>query len=313
MRIAIGLALYAAAATVTAQEKAPLKIVIPYAAGGTTDYLGRLLQKPLAEVLGQSVIAENRPGAAGTIGTEYVARAAPDGNTIVFGNQGPNAIVPAVRKTGYDPITDLRPLTTVALMPLVLVVPTDRGAQTLKAYLEDARKPGRSLNYGSSGVGSLAHLTAHDFARLAKIDATHIPYQGGGPTVAAMMRGDVQFTFATSLESASIVSGGRLRILAVAGPKRSPTLPEIPAIAEELPGFDSVIWFAMFAPRGMKDADAERLRTAIVKAIENPSFSKYLADRHAEARGCTPAELTEMIRTDMKRWGGLVNALKIPI
>src|SRR5213595_3709396 len=144
-----------------AQEsgRPPLRLVVPYAAGGATDYVARMLQKPLGELLNQTVVIENRPGAAGTIGTDYVARAAPDGNTIVFGNQGPNAIVPAARKTPYNPLNDLRPLTTVAFMPLVLMVSADKGPKTLAAFMEQARRPDARMNYGSSGVGSLAHLT----------------------------------------------------------------------------------------------------------------------------------------------------------
>lgn len=173
----------------TSWDSYSLKIVVPYSAAGGTDFLARLLQKPLSDILNQPVIIENRPGASGTIGTDYVAKAAPDGNTIVFGNQAPNAIVPAFRKTPYDPLNDLRPLTTVAFMPLVMVTSSDKGPKTLKELLQQGRLSGANMRYGSSGNGSIAHLTAYEFARQAKLQMTHIPYQGGSQVIPGLLRG----------------------------------------------------------------------------------------------------------------------------
>ncbi len=298
-----------------AQEAArpALKLVVPYSAGGSTDYVARLLQKSLSEILNQPVVVDNKPGAAGTIGTDFVAKAAPDGNTIVFGNQGPNAIVPGVRKTPYDPLNDLRPLTTVAFMPLVLMVSADKGPKTLSEFVQQTRKPGANMNYGSSGIGSLAHLTGYEFSRLGKLGMVHVPYQGGGPATAALIAGDIQGSFVTGLESAALVSSGKMRFLGVASPKRMATLPDIPAVAEEIPGFESVLWFAVFAPKGTSDAIAQRLRDAVVKAVERPDFQKYLAERHSEARTSTPAELTQLIKRDMQYWGDVVRKANIPM
>lgn len=314
------LALAAAAAVVSfanavAQEagRPPLKLIVPYAAGGGTDSVARLLQKALAENLGQPVVVENKPGAAGTIGTDYVAKAAPDGNTIVFGNQAPNAIVPAVRKTPYDPITDLRPISTVAFMPLVLMVPADKGPKTLAEFIRLARQPGARMNYGSSGVGSLAHLTGHEFARLANLEMTHVPYQGGSQVVTGLLQGDIQGSFLTSIESVSLVQSGRMRLLGTASAQRIPVLPDVPAIADEVPGLESVLWFAVFAPKGTSDAIAERLRDAVVKAVARPEFRKYLEDRYAEARSSTPQELTDLVKQDMQRWGDVVRKAGIPM
>ena len=158
-----------------AQDAArPLRIIVPYAAGGTTDQVARLLQRPLSEILQRPVVVENKPGAAGTIGTEYVARAAPDGNTIVFGNPAPNAFIPVLRKTGYDPILDLRPISTVAVMPMLLVVPTASGITSFQDFLRRASAPGMTLNYSSSGICSLAHLTGAYFA-----PRSHLAMRGG--------------------------------------------------------------------------------------------------------------------------------------
>jgi tripartite-type tricarboxylate transporter receptor subunit TctC len=291
----------------------PLKMIVPYSAGGTTDALARLLQKALGEVMNRTVVVENKPGATGTIGTDFVAKAAPDGNTIVFGNQGPNAIVPAVRKTPYDPIADLRPLTTVAFMPLALTVSADKGAKTLREFMEQARRSGGGANYGSSGIGSFAHLVGHEFSRRAGLDMTHVPFKGGSEVVTALLSGDVQGSFLTAMEATPLTRGGKMRLIAVGSPKRKAGLPTVPAIAEEVPGFDAVIWFAVFAPKGTPDAVAERLREAVVKAVARPDYQQYLNERNAEGRTSTPQELTDLIHKDMRVWGDVVRKANIPM
>ncbi|AGW90201.1 MULTISPECIES: Bug family tripartite tricarboxylate transporter substrate binding protein [Cupriavidus] len=313
MLLASLIALPIAGANAKEEGRPPLRLVVPYAAGGTTDYVARLLQKPLGELLNQPVIVENKPGAAGAIGTDYVAKASADGNTILFGNQGPNAIVPSLRRTPYDALRDLQPLTTIAFMPLVLMVSAEKGPKTLKAFMEQARQPDASVNYGSSGIGSLAHLTGVEFSRLGKLDMTHIPYQGGSLVARGLLQGDIQCSFVSAIESVALVQSGKMRFLGVAARQRMASLPEVPAIAEDLPRFESVLWFAAFAPRGTSDVDARRLRGALVKAVERPEFRKYLADHHAEARASTPEELTQLIRKDMAHWGGVARTAKIPM
>ncbi len=300
-------------AAAQASAEPPLRMIVPYAPGGTTDALARLLQRALSATMNRTVIVDNKPGATGTIGTDLAAKAPPDGNTIVFGNQGPNAIVPAVRKTPYDPINDLRPLTTVAYMPLALAVAPDKGPKTLKEFIEQARKPGIGMNYGSSGIGSFAHLAGHEFGRAGGLNVTHVPFKGGGEVVPAILNGSIHGSFLTAMEATSLVQGGKLRFLAVASPKRMARLPNVPAVAEELPGFDAVIWFAAFAPKGTPDAIANKLRDAIVKAVESPEYRKYLEERNSEARPSTPEEVTELIRHDMRVWGDVVKKNNIPL
>lgn len=308
------LALVAGAPAALAQDALrPLRIIVPYAAGGTTDQVARLLQRPLSEVLQRPVVVENKPGAAGTIGTEYVARAAPDGNTIVFGNPAPNAFIPALRKTGYDPILDLRPISTVAVMPMLLVVPTTSGITSFQDFLRFASAPGVTLNYGSSGIGSLAHLTGAYFAQRSRLDMVHVPYAGGAPMMVALFQGDLQATFTTGLDGASLVQSGRARYIASAAASRPGQLRDLPAIAEELPGFKSVVWFALFAPRSTSDATVERLRGAVLTVLENPEIRAYLSERHAEARGSTPEELLQLVKDDMKQWADVVRAARIPM
>lgn len=301
------------AASAQSGGEPPLRMIVPYSPGGTTDALARLLQRSLTTVLGRSVIVDNKPGATGTIGTDFGAKAAPDGNTIVFGNQGPNAIVPAVRKVPYDPFNDLRPLTTVAFMPLALAVSPDKGSKSLKEFLAEARKPGAGMNYGSSGIGSFAHLAGAEFARMGNLNMTHVPFKGGGEVVPAIMSGSIHGSFVTAMEATPLVAAGKLRFLAVGSPKRIPGLPQVPAVAEELPGFDAVIWFAAFAPKGTPDAIANKLRDAIVRAVESPEYRKYLEERNADPRPSTPEELTELIKHDMKVWGDVVKTNNIPM
>ncbi|MFT3816569.1 MAG: tripartite tricarboxylate transporter substrate binding protein [Rubrivivax sp.] len=310
---AVALGLGPRVASAQSAPETPLRMIVPYAPGGTTDALARLLQRSLSQIMNRTVIVDNKPGATGTIGTALGAKAPADGNTIIFGNQGPNAIVPAVRKTPYDPINDLRPLTTVAFMPLALVVAPDRGPQTLRAFIEQGRKSGAGFAYGSSGIGGFGHLAGHEFARMGGLDMTHVPFKGGGEVATAIMGGSVQSSFVTALEATPLVTAGRLRFLAVGSPKRMPLLPQVPAVAEELPGFDAVIWFGAFAPKGTPDAIAERLRDAIVKAVQSPEYRQYLEEHNAEARASTPGELTDLIRRDMQVWGDVIKKNNIPL
>jgi tripartite-type tricarboxylate transporter receptor subunit TctC len=286
----------------------PIRIIVPYAAGGTTDQVARLLQKPMSEILKQPVIVENKPGASGTIGTEFVVKSPNDGNTLVFGNPAPNAFLPALRKTGYDPISDLRPISTVAVMPMLLVVPNSSQARSLGDFLASGRSAATAINYGSSGIGSLAHLTGAYFSQRSAIGMVHIPYVGGAPMMTALFQGDLQATFTTGLDGAAMVASGRARYLAIASAKRSPQLPDVPAIAEEIPGFQSVAWFALFAPKGTPDAVIDRIRGAVLVALDLAEVRTYLSERHAQAQGSTPDELARLVKSDMQQWSAVVRA-----
>lgn len=291
-------------------ESPPLRIVVPYAAGGTTDQVARLLQQPLSKALQRTVIVENKPGAAGTIGTAAVARATPDGNTLVFGNPGPNAILPALRDTGYDPLQDLVPVSTVAIMPMMLVTSNASGIDSFDDFLLQAGKSASRLNYGSSGIGSSAHLTGALFGRQLGVDWLHVPYSGGSPMMMALIQGDLQATFATGLDGAAMVESGKAKYLAVASSKRLSTLPQLPAIGEQIPGFVSEVWFALFAPKGTTANTVQELRKAILNALEQPEIVSYLSQRHALAIGSTLEELTDRVRSDMALWGGIAKEVQ---
>lgn len=289
----------------------PIRIVVPYAAGGSTDQLARAIQQPLSEFLGQPVIVDNKAGAGGTIGVDSVAKAAPDGYTLVFGNSGPNAIVSLMRKVPYDELKDLRPISTVAITPMILAVPTDSPARTLPEFIAYARKEGSALNFGSVGNGSLSHLTGAYFNELAGTRMQHVPYNGGAPMTTAFVGGQIQAAFVTGLDGATLLASGRVRYLAVGTAQRSDAVPELPPIAEAVPGFESVAWFGVLAPRNTPDEVAARLNAAVRAAVERPEVRRLFAERKVEARGSTPEQLEQLIRKEMAQWGPVVRKANI--
>lgn len=305
---AAGLALPAFA---RAYPSKPIRIIVPYAAGGSTDQLARAIQQPMSEALGQPVIIENRPGAGGTIGVDTVVKAAPDGYTLVFGNTGPNAVVQLMRKISYDPLEDLRPVSTVALTPLILAVPADSPARTLQEFLAYARQQGSALNFGSTGNGSLSHLTGEYFNDLAGLRMQHVPYNGGAPMLTAFASGQLQAAFVTGLDGTSMVASGKVRYLAVATPQPTEVVPGLSAIAQEVPGFNSVAWFGVLAPKGVPDDIVAQLNAAIVAAVARPQVRKLFTDRRVEAVGSSPQDLQKIIHAEVRQWGPVVRKANI--
>jgi len=287
----------------------PIRLIVPYAAGGSTDQLARAIQKPLQDFLKQPVIVENKAGAGGTIGTDLVVKSAPDGYTLVFGNTGPNAVVPLMRKIPYDPLKDLRPISTVALTPMILAVPADSPAKNLKEFLALAKK--NDWNFGSVGNGSLSHLSGEYFNHLAGLKLAHVPYSGGAPMMTAFGGGQLQAAFVTGLDGAGMLQAGKVKYLAVATPAKTDVVPGLPAIAEEVPGFRSVAWFGVLAPRAVPDDIAARLHAAVQYAVARPEVQKAFADRNIEARSSTPQELDKIIRDEMAQWGEVVKRSNI--
>lgn len=289
----------------------PIRIIVPYAAGGSTDQLARAIQQPLSDALGQPVVIENKPGAGGTIGVDHVVRATPDGYTLVFGNTGPNAVVSLLRKIPYDPLQDLRPISTVAFTPMILAVPADSPAKNMREFLAYAKKEGNALNFGSVGNGSLSHLTGEHFNQLAGLKMQHVPYNGGAPMMVAMAGGQLHAAFVTGLDGAALLNSGKVRYLAVATPGRTDVVPGLPAIAEDVPGFASTAWFGMLAPKGTPDDVIAKLQKAVAAAVARPDVVKVFTDRNVEARSSTPQELEKVIKDEMAHWGTVIRKANI--
>lgn len=284
----------------------PIRIIVPYPAGGTTDQVARMIAQPMQELLGQTIVIDNKPGAGGTIGADLAAKQPADGYTLLFGNSGPSATAALMRKLPYDVHKDFRPLSAVITVPLILAVSADSPHKTLKDFLAWARTQGTTLNYGSTGMGGSSHLASEYFNELAGLKVQHIPYGGGAPIITAFGGGQIQMAFVTGLDGATGVAAGKIRYLAVASPKRTDVLPGLPAIAEEVPGFKAVVWFGLLAPKAVPDDVAAKLSAAIEKVMQRPEVRKFFIDRNVEPRGSTPEELAQIIDGEIAQWGPLI-------
>jgi tripartite-type tricarboxylate transporter receptor subunit TctC len=311
-RLAVGIvAGLALAGPAKAQDypSKPIRLVVPFAAGGATDVLARLVGERLTASLGQQVVVDNRPGAGGNIGSDIVARAEPDGYTILMGAVGTHAINPSLYpKMPYDPVKDFAPVTLVASVPNVLVVNPEVPAKSVQELIDLAKaKPGE-LNFASSGNGTSIHLSGELFKAMTGTDIVHVPYKGSGPAVTDLLGGQVQMMFDNMPSSLPHVKAGKLRALGVTSAKRSPALPEVPTIAEAgVPGYDATSWFGILAPAGTPEPVVTRLQGAIVQALGEPEMRQRMADLGAEPVGDTPAEFGQFITAELAKWAKVVN------
>jgi len=301
--VAFSLALSATAADFPSKQ---IQIIVPYAAGGSTDQLARAIQEPMSEVLGQTVVIVNKPGAAGTIGVSHVARAEPDGYTLVFGNTGPNAIVQLTREVPYDPLVDLQPISTVAIAPMILAVAADSSIKTLDDFVAYAKEKGDVLNFGSTGNGGISHLSGEYFNQLAGTKMVHIPYNGGAPMLPAFAEGQIDAAFLTGLDGTNMLSSGLIRYLAVGTAKPSAVVPGVPPISDTVPGFKSVAWFGLLAPKGTPKSVVSKLNAAVVSSVANPDVQKLFTRRSVEPHSSTPDELASLIKDEIAQWGQVV-------
>jgi tripartite-type tricarboxylate transporter receptor subunit TctC len=305
--LAAGLAVKPAAAQAAYPSK-PITIIVPFAAGGTTDILARVVGQALTKELGQSVVIDNRAGAGGNIGGQAAAKAAPDGYTLFMGTVGTHAINAALYKSmPFDPVKDFAPLTRVAMVPNLLVANPSQPFKTVKELIAYAKANPGKLNFGSSGNGSSIHLSGELFKAMAKVDMVHVPYKGSAPAVTDLLGNQIAIMFDNMPSAIQHVRSGRLRAIAVTTAKRSPELPDVPTIAEAgVPGYEATSWFGMFAPAATPPAVLAKLNTALVKVLAEPEVKKKIAEQGAEPYSEKPAQFAEFIRKESVKWGKVV-------
>jgi tripartite-type tricarboxylate transporter receptor subunit TctC len=289
----------------------PIRLVVPYAPGGTTDIMARTLQEPLSKILGQPVIVDNKAGAAGAIGTAQVAHAAPDGYTLIFGNNGPSAIVPLIQKdVGYDPIKDFAPVSLVSIAPMTLVVHPTVPANTVKELIAYAQPNG--VEYATAGAGSLGHLATELFGKEAGIKLVHVPYKGQGPSTMAVLNGEVKMLLTTSSDTQdAAVRAGKLKLLGVSTAKPSPLMPGAPTINQSLPGYEVSVWFGILAPAGTPTPVIAKLNAAIRQVLADPELQKKFVGFGCVATPSTPQEFANMIGAEVPKWKSVVETQKI--
>jgi tripartite-type tricarboxylate transporter receptor subunit TctC len=291
----------------------PVRWIVPFPPGGATDIIARIVAQKMSESWGQPVIVENRAGAAGAIGSDAVAKSAPDGYTILMGTTSTHAVGPAINpKLPYNTLTDFTPVTLVATFPNVLVghPSTAASLQELIALLK--ANPGKYA-FGSSGAGSSTHLTGELFKLMTQTDVNHIPYKGTGPLLNDLMGGQVAFAFDQITAVMSPIQAGKMRALGVASRERNPALPDVPAIAEVLPGFESVAWVGILGPARMPAELASRIQLETRRILQLPDIAQRMKELGATPVASPPAEFAAFMAKDTEKWRSLVATAKIKI
>ena len=290
----------------------PIRLIVPYPPGGPTDFVGRGVSARLTELLGQQMVVDNRPGAGTVIGSELIARAAPDGYNLLFGTGGGTFLAPLILpKVPYDPQKDFAPVAMMVMSPQVLVVHPSVGANSIKELIAVAKaKPGQ-LNFSSVGTGTSPHLGGELFKSLAGVDMVHVPYKGTAPAMTDLIAGRVQLAWSSIPTVLTHVQAGRLKMLGIGGTRRSPALPDIPVIADTLPGFELVTWYATFAPTSTPAAIINRLNVETAKVLRDADIVKRFGEQGLEPTVMTPAELKRYTETDVGRWTRLIKAANI--
>jgi tripartite-type tricarboxylate transporter receptor subunit TctC len=287
----------------------PLRIIVPFPPGGSADDVIRMFSNRLAELTGQSVILDNRPGASGNVGTDLAARAAADGHTLLATTL-PLAINPSLfAKLNHDVLRDFAPVSLVAVAPFVLVVHPSLPASSVKELIAYARVRPGELNYASAGSGTNLHVAAELFKYLARLDIVHVPYKGGAPAMAALLGGETQIGFIEVLAAGSYAKAGRIRVLGVTGAKRSPALAGVPTVAESgLPGYEFTSWYGVLAPRATAPEKVVALNGHIRNALRGPEMAERFAWTGAEIIASTPEEFDKHLRAELAKWAKVVKA-----
>jgi tripartite-type tricarboxylate transporter receptor subunit TctC len=297
-----------AASADRAYPERPIRMVVPFPAGGGVDVVSRILAQEMTQRIGQQVIVDNRAGASGIVGTELVAKATPDGYTVLMGNVATHAVnVSLVRKLSYHPLKDFAPVTRVAVVHEILVVHPSVPATSVKELIALARSRPGQLTFGSAGNGTPPHLAGELFKSLAGVNILHVPYKGTPPALADLLGGQITMIFSNLLSALPLVRSGKLRALGVSSQKRSAVAPDVPTIAESgLPGYQKNSWYGVLAPAGTPAGTVAKLNQAIVQALENPATRAHLAGQGAEIETGSPEEFRRFIESEIERYATII-------
>jgi tripartite-type tricarboxylate transporter receptor subunit TctC len=312
---ALAAALVQSAAAQSGYPTRTITMVVGFAPGGGTDTVARIVAPKLAAGLGGSVVVENKAGAGGNVATDHVAKAAPDGYTILLGNVGSLAVAPyLVAKLPYDPLRDLAPITMAVVFANVLVVDPALPIKDLADFVKLAKaKPG-AISYGSSGIGGAGHLAGELLKQMAGIDIVHVPYKGGGPAMQGMLGGQVQAIFATPVSAGGQIKAAKIRAIATTGTARSIHLPDVPTVAESgYPGYEALNWYAYLAPAATPRPIIDRLNAELVRALKAPDVREQLDRQGVEPQPGTPEELRKYMERELATWGRVVKEAKIEV
>ncbi len=291
----------------------PVKLIVTYPPGGSSDLLARVFGQKLSEVWGQPVIVESKPGAAGSIGMDYAAKQTNDGYSFVVGNIGPAAVNPLLSKVPYDVERDFVAVSLIATGPNILIVNPGVKANSLRELTDLAKSSSGKLNYGTSGPGSISHLAGAMYTNITGVKATEVPYKGGILGVQDLVAGHIQYIFSDSLPAMQFIKAGRARALCVTGPERSPITPELPPCAEAVPGLVAVNWWGVFMPTGTPKAITEKFHADLVKAMQDAEVKRKFADLGVEAVYSTPEQFAAFIKSEMAKYAKLIKEAGIKV
>ncbi|ESJ24318.1 carnitinyl-CoA dehydratase [Cupriavidus sp. HPC(L)] len=303
-----------AAAQAPFPTQKPITLVVPFAPGGGNDILARLIAPKMGQALGQTIVIENKPGAGGNLGADYVAHAAPDGYTLVIASSQVTMNPFLGIKVPFRIETDFEPVGRIASVPIMLVANNQQPFRTLQDFIEYSRANPGKLSYSSPGNGTPQHLAGEVFAKLNKTELLHVPYRGTGPSITDLMGGQVQLSFATFASAIEYVRAGRLRALGIAGTRRTPLMPDLPTFAEAgIKGYDAELWYSLLAPAKTPRPVIDRINAAMLAALKSPEVSAQMARQGFEPQASSPAELKAQLGKDMARWQRLIqeNGIKV--
>ncbi len=288
----------------------PIRMIAPFSPGGGSSIIGRMVTTPVSAALGQSVVIDNRPGAGGAIGAELAVNATPDGYTLINVSSSYCA-TSAYRRLPYDPVKDITPIALIGTTGLLMIVNPSLPAKNVKELIDYMHAHPGKLNYASVGNGSVTHLALEYFKIVTKTDMVHVPYKGSGPGLTSVIAGETQLSALSMVPTLPHVKAGRLRAIAITSPKRSSLMPDVPTVAETVPGFEVVHWYGIWGPKGIPQSIVTLWNREVAKVVHDPAMVKRLKDGGIDPAGGPPSELRNLIERDIKRWNHVIDVAKI--